>query len=272
MPSAAPVPLPTFAAPSAPSHVAPTSVEPFPSPMRGQLLDSLFRGSKRTFALAALGTVAALALLIAILVALPTGKQGALVITVSGPGNSLVRTLSVNLDDAARCSSSPCRIEKLPTGTHFISVSSPDHEAMATRAVQIEPNGETVLHVELMPLRAPVAESSRPAPKTETAAPVDFDADAHTGRAKTASRAAPAAAVAARPAAAAKPAQGRLTVNSIPPSSVVIDGAPLGRTPQTKTVAPGSHSVVFIHPTLGRRVQSATVPPGGAKTVVARFK
>ena len=269
MPAGSAAPLPSFSVPSAPAHAAPASIEPFTVPSQ-PLLESLLRGPKRTFVLAALGTVVALLALITLLVAIPTGKQGALVITVSGPGNALVRKLSVNLDDATRCSSSPCRIEQLPTGTHFIQVSSPDHEPMATRAVQVEPNGETVLHVELMPLRAPAAESTTVASKAAASPAVDFDADAPAERARTASRSAPAA-VAVR-SAPAKPQQARLTVNSIPPSSVVIDGQPLGKTPQTKSVAPGSHSIVFIHPTLGRRVQSAQVAPGGNKTVVARFK
>src|SRR6185436_16400948 len=124
----------------------------------------------------------------------------------------------------------------------------------------------TVLHVELMPVRAPVAESSTT--KASTTPAVDFDADAPAEHARGASRhvaaAAPAAAPAAerRAVAPAKSVLGKLSVNSIPPSSVVIDGQPLGRTPQTKSVAAGSHSVVFIHPTLGRRVQSAQVSAG----------
>ena len=78
-------------------------------------------------------------------------------------------------------------------------------------------------------------------------------------------------------AAAAKPkpaATGgaKLNINSIPVSNVILDGRPLGSTPKIGvSVSPGSHTVVFVHPTHGRKVSSVNVPAGGTATAAVRF-
>jgi hypothetical protein len=65
---------------------------------------------------------------------------------------------------------------------------------------------------------------------------------------------------------------GRLAINSIPMSSVVLDGRPVGSTPLVGLkVSPGVHTVVFIHPEQGRRVQSVRVPAGGHAAALLRF-
>jgi serine/threonine-protein kinase len=64
-----------------------------------------------------------------------------------------------------------------------------------------------------------------------------------------------------------------LNFNSIPVSSVIVDGRPVGFTPITNiAVEPGSHTIVFVHPELGRKITSATVEAGGRKTVAVRFQ
>ncbi|MCL2823293.1 MAG: PEGA domain-containing protein [Polyangiaceae bacterium] len=72
---------------------------------------------------------------------------------------------------------------------------------------------------------------------------------------------------------AAQPATGNgtLRINSIPPSRVMLDGRPVGQTPLSLSVSPGSHSVVFIHPEMGRKSASATVKAGETKSVNTRF-
>ena len=63
-----------------------------------------------------------------------------------------------------------------------------------------------------------------------------------------------------------------LNLNSIPVSSVVMDGRPLGGTPRVGvSAAAGSHSVVFVHPDLGREAASVSCKPGESKTVAVRF-
>jgi serine/threonine-protein kinase len=64
---------------------------------------------------------------------------------------------------------------------------------------------------------------------------------------------------------------GRLTFQSNVPAQVALDGRPLGSTPKSVTVAPGSHTVVFAHPELGQKEQAVTLGPGQDKTVNATF-
>ncbi len=55
---------------------------------------------------------------------------------------------------------------------------------------------------------------------------------------------------------------GMLAISSNPPANVVVDGRPLGKSPRAVDVAPGVHSVVFIHPELGRRSLTVNVTSG----------
>jgi len=79
------------------------------------------------------------------------------------------------------------------------------------------------------------------------------------------------------PAAAAAPAAeaasgGTINANSLPPSSVLIDGRPQGQTPVTGVRVPaGSHTVVFKHKDFGIQSRSVTVTPGKTATVTVKF-
>jgi serine/threonine-protein kinase len=66
-------------------------------------------------------------------------------------------------------------------------------------------------------------------------------------------------------------AAGTIGANSIPISNVLIDGRPMGATPVRLSVAPGRHSVVFLHPTLGRKSVSVEVTAGKAAVAAVRF-
>jgi len=64
----------------------------------------------------------------------------------------------------------------------------------------------------------------------------------------------------------------KLNINSIPPSAVLVDGRPVGRTPRSGVqVTPGTHTITFIHPEKGRKSTSVTVGPGETKGVGVRF-
>jgi hypothetical protein len=94
---------------------------------------------------------------------------------------------------------------------------------------------------------------------------------------------APAAAPPAEPASAPTPAAtqapaaeaasgGSINANSLPPSSVLIDGRPHGQTPVTGVRVPaGSHTVVFKHKDFGIQSRSVTVAPGKTATVTVKF-
>jgi hypothetical protein len=73
--------------------------------------------------------------------------------------------------------------------------------------------------------------------------------------------------------AAPAPAAGNatLTFMSDPPSNLVLDGRPLGKTPKTASVPAGTHTVLFIHPEFGRKAKSIPVAAGQKATVKVKF-
>jgi hypothetical protein len=65
---------------------------------------------------------------------------------------------------------------------------------------------------------------------------------------------------------------GTLNINAIPVSNVLLDGRPMGQTPKMGvSVAPGSHTVMFVNADHGRKSKSITVEAGKTATVVVRF-
>ncbi|MBW2523021.1 MAG: hypothetical protein JRI23_02540 [Deltaproteobacteria bacterium] len=66
--------------------------------------------------------------------------------------------------------------------------------------------------------------------------------------------------------------ESKLVLNSIPPSQVMVDGRSVGNTPVGDVqVAPGQHTVIFIHPEKGRKARSVAVKPGETKVVTVKF-
>jgi serine/threonine-protein kinase len=65
---------------------------------------------------------------------------------------------------------------------------------------------------------------------------------------------------------------GTLNINSIPSTTVIVNGKTLGRTPRLGLkVKPGTQSIVFIHPDKGKKQTQVDVPAGDTKTVAVRF-
>ncbi len=65
---------------------------------------------------------------------------------------------------------------------------------------------------------------------------------------------------------------GKININSIPVSTVILDGRPLGSTPKIGvSVSAGAHTVVFVHPQHGRKVRQVNVSSGGTATAAVRF-
>ncbi|GEM_PF-3695111 len=65
--------------------------------------------------------------------------------------------------------------------------------------------------------------------------------------------------------------QCKVTANSIPIATAVIDGRPLGKTPASATVSCGPHTVIFVHPEKGRKVVSVNATPGRPAVAAVRF-
>jgi len=71
---------------------------------------------------------------------------------------------------------------------------------------------------------------------------------------------------------AAATGNGTLNINAIPVSNVLLDGRPMGQTPKMGvSVAPGSHTVMFVNSEHGRKSKSVTVEAGKTQTVVVKF-
>lgn len=110
-------------------------------------------------------------------------------------------------------------------------------------------------------LMLPTASRSEPAPEPRSGG----------GRAPAPSPAPKPAPVAATPAPAAASGNATLTFVSDPPSNVVLDGKPLGKTPKTASVPAGNHTVLFIHAEFGRKAKSIPVAGGKNATVKVKF-
>jgi len=64
---------------------------------------------------------------------------------------------------------------------------------------------------------------------------------------------------------------GSLNITSSPPSSVILDGRPLGKAPRIVDVPAGSHTIVFIHPKYGRQSVTVNALPGRTTSASADF-
>jgi serine/threonine-protein kinase len=61
-------------------------------------------------------------------------------------------------------------------------------------------------------------------------------------------------------------------MNAVPASNVLLDGKPMGQTPRSGvSVAPGSHTVVFVNSEHGRKAKTVTVEAGKSVTVTVHF-
>jgi hypothetical protein len=244
--------------------------------------------------LAAAVAVALAAVAIVVVAGKLTGAAGALLVTVTAPGMTEATGIEVLVDEQKRCTSSPCRVGSLQPGIHLVRARGRGFEETAALAVRIEPDTESALNVTLSraasppatpvasaaiaQLSAPPAKPAEAAPatkSTEAAAVERAVADARSApvtrrKSETHAAAAPTASAAAKPQAEDSSASGTLRIVSMPISSVLVDGRPIGSTPQIVKVAPGTHRVALVGKE-ERRVQTVEVAPGGTQVVSVRF-
>ena len=109
------------------------------------------------------------------------------------------------------------------------------------------------------------------APATPAAPPAFV---ASTPRATPTPKPAAAAANDGNDAPAAASGDSFLNINSIPASSVVLDGKPIGNTPKVHiSVSPGAHTVLFVNAEQGLKKQiSVTVAAGETKPAIAKLR
>lgn len=255
-----------------PARAPVSAPEPAPAPSRGPV-----------FALVAL----------LLLVAVGAGayllwpRKGELIVNVSGPGGVAVSDLEVLVDGRVVCQKSPCTVTALDATKHTLRVAAKGFQRPADRIVSVSGGGVQTVDVELMPAGAgePDARTAEAGAKDKDSTKggeddiptLKMDEDSTTPAPETPKEQGQLPPATTKggplPAKTAAPAggQGRISINSIPIASVVVDGRPLGKTPTSISVAPGPHTVMFIHPEQGRRVVSVTVKPGETAVAAVRF-
>lgn len=166
----------------------------------------------------------------------------------------------------------PARIEVPPTDAYQVVGTKPGYKDFETQIDFTDGKAEKTVDIDLVVASAQPSQAPAPAPGPVAAAVEAGSRGRFAPRAAApaAPAPAPAAKEPAKPSAAAAGDQGKLAINSIPISSILLDGRPIGNTPKQISVAPGPHAVLFIHPELGRKSVSVSVQAG--KTAVAAVK
>jgi serine/threonine-protein kinase len=77
-------------------------------------------------------------------------KNGTLLVTVAGPGQTAVEDVKVLVDGETQCSASPCRVT-IATGAHTIRVNAPGFAKSADRPVVVKPGAEEIVDFSLAP-------------------------------------------------------------------------------------------------------------------------
>ncbi len=272
----APPPVSASIPPAIVSSQPPPSMSLVPPPPRS-------RWAMPLLAAAAAALLVTSALLVARPKALGFGEAGgSVVVSVSGPNGGVVPSLKVLVDGAAKCETAPCRVDKLSSGAHFVQVTAPGYQTTASRAVMVDGDKEAVLQVQLEKESTRVASADDADHAAAAAAAPDQqkkpEHDVPTMEVSDiAKKSEPSHATSgsigstkAKPAAPSGVAH--LNINSIPISAVVLDGRPIGSTPQVGVkVSAGSHTIMFIGPDGKRQVRGAKVAAGGTSSVAVRF-
>jgi hypothetical protein len=231
----------------------------------------------------------ALVLTVVALVALRSSSPaGSLIVTATGPGSSEVTGIEVLVDGEKRCEASPCKIASIASGTHLVSVRAKGFNPTAPLAVTVTARNESVLNVALAPSTPPIATVAQaakpPAPaapeptaavkvaeaRPATTAPARPVPQVSAAQPRSEPSSAQAAGHASSAAAADQGAFSTLRIVSLPVASVLLDGRPIGSTPQVVRVTPGQHRVAIVAGE-DRRAQTVTVAPGATQVVSVRF-
>jgi hypothetical protein len=196
----------------------------------------------------AVALVVLLALVVAtVMLYLP--RSGRLKLAIVDADGNLVLDARVLLDGKRVCPSQPCRADAVAPGSHHIRVSAPGFDDVE-RELTVARGTDTSLDLVLA--------------RTPPPSRVNKESAARLAEISRQDPGLP------EPAAVKASSPTTVRANSIPVSSVLIDGRPVGETPASVPVSPGRHTVVFIHPTLGRR--SVVVEALAARSSVASVR
>lgn len=185
------------------------------------------------------------------------GTTGAKVTLVSGTVRKDIPTfpISVDIDTTQNWT-----LEASKSGfvDFKLPISFADGQAEKTIHVELEPKGSMSSN---QAAAQPRAEHSAPAPQAAAATPKPPVEK-------------PAASAAEKPASSSGTGDASLDINSIPASSVLLDGKPIGNTPRVKIpVGAGNHTVTFVNSEQGlKKSVQVTVGAGENKKVIQKLR
>ena len=173
------------------------------------------------------------------------GTPGARVYLVSGSDRRELPMLPISVDiDTAKTWA--LQASKAGYGDYSQPISFDDGQAEKTYVVTLEPRGSAASAPAYNPAPAPAprpAPQPQPQPEPVAAAPASAGGEAY------------------------------LNINSIPPSTCILDGRSLGSTPRVHvSVKPGTHTVKFVNADQGlTKTVTVTVGSGETKPAVAKL-
>ncbi|MFO0556283.1 MAG: PEGA domain-containing protein [Polyangiaceae bacterium] len=152
--------------------------------------------------------------------------------------------------DADMWKNPPIKLDLDPKGEWKLAAKKKGFQDYALDVVFEDGAAEKNVAIELL------EEGKTPPPLPSTTAPPKTSASAPTASAS---------------ASVAPSGQGTIKINSRPVTKVLLDGKPIGSTPQVVQVAPGKHTVTFIHPDKRKQVVPVDVQPGKSVSASAKF-
>jgi serine/threonine-protein kinase len=105
---------------------------------------------RKTPMVAVAGVVAVVGVILAALLIAFWPRTGALIVTVSGPGNKPLDAVEIMVNSEKKCSSSPCTIEGLKADTYYVRAHAAGYQAMADIAVVVTGGGKAVQNMTLV--------------------------------------------------------------------------------------------------------------------------
>jgi hypothetical protein len=217
-------------------------------------------------------------------------REGQLRVELATAAGASIGRSEIFADGRRLCETAPCKMS-LPAGTRTIKVIAPGYLPSDTVMTLIRAGREQRLVIPLTPVEeassgaaGSTAAAKTSAPATDTSAPTASPPAAKQSAAIARRRGPPVARAAAKTTPAAEEAtdeadepepqgSGTLSIESNPPSKVLLDGAALGTTShRSLTVPAGTHTVTFIHPDLGKRSMAVDVAAGKSAGIAVDFR
>jgi hypothetical protein len=201
-----------------------------------------FRASKHR-SLRWVAVLAVVGALVALIVVMAWPRQGLLTVTALVPGGQTLGQVEVSVDGRIRCQGAPCAVSDLASGEHTVRVASTEH-GTAERVVAMRTGIDHSIDV-LLASQTPAATAPRASAEALPRASAEASDRVAVDRARTTP--------AGRGALPPGPSTGTIKANSLPVSKVLVDGRVAGQTPANIQVAPGTHTVSFVHAEYGRK-------------------